>query len=116
MNHYTYRAEWSPEDDKYLGRCVEMPELLPAIAPTAPEAIAAIEQIVAEDIGSLEDSGAQAPTSLAERPYSGKFLVRTSTALHKRLSIEAADEGVSLNQWVVQQLSGRKPRQPWDDF
>jgi predicted HicB family RNase H-like nuclease len=40
--------------------------------------------------------------------------VRTSTALHKELTIQAAEEGVSLNQWVVQKLSGRKPRSPWD--
>jgi predicted HicB family RNase H-like nuclease len=77
MNHYTYRAEWSPAHREYLGR---------------------------------------APTPLTQRPYSGRFLVRTSTALHKRLAIEAAEERVPLNQWVVQKLSGRKPRSPWEDF
>jgi predicted HicB family RNase H-like nuclease len=115
MNHYTYRAEWSPEYGEYLGRCVEIPDLLPSSAPTAPEAIAGIERIAAQHVRGVAESAGTAPTSLTERQYSGKFLVRTSTALHKRLVIEAAEERVSLNQWVVQKLSGRKPRSPWDD-
>jgi HicB family len=116
MNHYTYRAEWSPDHGEYLGRCVEMPDLLPWSAPTAPEAIAGIERIAAQHVRGVAESAATAPTSLTERSYSGKFLVRTSPALHKRLAIEAAEEGVSLNQWVVQKLSGLKPRSPWNDF
>jgi hypothetical protein len=79
MNHYTYRAEWSPEHDEYLGRCVEIPDLLPWSAPTAPEAIAGMERIVAQHVRGVADSAATAPTSLTERRYSGKFLVRTST-------------------------------------
>jgi predicted HicB family RNase H-like nuclease len=116
MNHYTYRAEWSPEHDEYLGRCVEIPDLLPWSAPTAPEAIAGMERIVAQHVRGVTENAGTAPSSLTERRYSGKFLVRTSTALHKELSIQAAEERVSLNQWVVQKLSGRKPRSPWDDF
>jgi predicted HicB family RNase H-like nuclease len=116
MNHYTYRAEWSPERDEYLGRCIEIPDLLPWSAPTAPEAIAGIERIAAQHARGIAESAATAPTSLTERHYSGKFLVRTSSALHKELSIEAAEERVSLNQWVVQKLSGRKPRPPWHHF
>jgi predicted HicB family RNase H-like nuclease len=95
---------------------VEIPDLLPWSAPSAPEAIAGIERIAAHHVRGVTESAATAPTSLTERRYSGKFLFRTSTALHKRLAIEAAEEGVSLNQWVVQKLSGRKPRSPWDDF
>ena len=46
---------------------------------------------------------------LTERRFSGKFLVRTSPALHARLSVEAAEQNVSLNHWVVQKLSDRPP-------
>lgn len=81
-----------------------------------PEAIAGIERIAAQHVRGVAEDDQKPPTALTERPYSGKFLVRTSSALHQRLTIEAAEEGVSLNQWVVQKLSGRKPRSPWDDF
>jgi predicted HicB family RNase H-like nuclease len=46
---------------------------------------------------------------LTERKFSGKFLVRTSPALHARLIVEAAEQNVSLNQWVVQKLADRPP-------
>jgi HicB-like protein involved in pilus formation len=50
-----------------------------------------------------------APTPLCERRYSGTFLVRTSPELHARLALEASEERVSMNQWIVQKLSGRTP-------
>lgn len=37
--------------------------------------------------------------------YSGKFVVRIPKTLHKRLSIEADKEGVSLNQLALYKLS-----------
>ena len=53
------------------------------------------------------------PTPLTERRYSGNFVVRTSTALHARLAMEAIDQGVSLNHWVVQKLAGPRPEPDW---
>jgi predicted HicB family RNase H-like nuclease len=49
------------------------------------------------------------PESLTDRRYSGEFHVRTSPSLHSRLAVEATEQGVSLNQWVVQKLAGRNP-------
>lgn len=37
--------------------------------------------------------------------YSGKFIVRLPKSLHKRLSIEASKEGVSLNRWACYKLA-----------
>ena len=39
------------------------------------------------------------PAPITERKFSGKFVVRTSPALHARLAVEAAEQNVSLNQW-----------------
>nr|WP_240490050.1 type II toxin-antitoxin system HicB family antitoxin [Mycobacterium marseillense] len=46
---------------------------------------------------------------MADRHYSGTIVVRTTPELHSRLVVEAAEQGVSMNQWVVQQLAGRRP-------
>jgi len=108
MSHYTYRAQWSPEYGQYVGSCLELP-WVSREGQTAPEAIARVELAVDEYVADMAASGEPPPTSLAERPYSGKFIVRTSLELHRKLSTEAAEQGVSLNQWVVQQLSGRRP-------
>jgi predicted HicB family RNase H-like nuclease len=108
MTRYTYRVEWLPDCGQYIGRCLEMPWLY-APAATAQEAVAGVHQMVDERVADMIACGADPPKPFGDRAYSGKFLVRTSVALHRRLSIEAAEEGVSLNQCVVQQLSGRKP-------
>jgi len=44
---------------------------------------------------------------LTERPYSGRFVVRTSPALHARPAVEAAEQSVSMNRRVVQKLAQR---------
>ena len=39
------------------------------------------------------------------KDFSGKFNLRTSKELHRKIAIEAAAEGKSINQWVVDELS-----------
>lgn len=113
MNHYTYRAEWSPEQGEYVGRCIEFPSLSRR-APTLQEAVAGIEQAVEEFVAEREFSGDDVPAALTERLYSGKFMVRTSPGLHARLAVEAAEQNVSMNQWVVQKLADRRITNPFD--
>lgn len=43
-----------------------------------------------------------------------KFVVRTSPALHGRLAVEAAEQNVSMNQWVIQKLADRRPSALFD--
>jgi predicted HicB family RNase H-like nuclease len=101
VNHYTYRAEWSSEHGEYVGRCLELP-WLSQWAPMMQTAIASVERAVDEH---LAERGEDVPPPLTER----KFIVRTSPALHARLTVEAAEQNVSLNQWVVQKLADRPP-------
>lgn len=104
MSHYTYRAVWSPDDDEYVGLCAEFPSLS-WLAPSAGQAIAGVERLVDDVVADMTASGEHIPVPLTERNYSGKVLLRTSPALHQRLTIEAAEQGVSVNQWVVQKLA-----------
>ncbi|WIM90451.1 toxin-antitoxin system HicB family antitoxin [Candidatus Mycobacterium wuenschmannii] len=105
MNRYTYRAEWSSEHREYVALCLELP-FLHKCAPTLKEAIARIEQEVDEYVA---DRQGDVPPPLTDRRFSGRFVVRTSPMLHSRLTVEAAEQNVSLNQWVVQKLAGRPP-------
>ncbi|MCV7050200.1 type II toxin-antitoxin system HicB family antitoxin [Mycobacterium heidelbergense] len=108
MDRYTYRAEWSPDYGQYMGVCVELPYLRREAA-TAPEAVAAIEQATHEHVDGMRATGESAPIPLSDRNYSGTFIVRTSPQLHARLALEAIEERVSMNQRIVQKLSGRTP-------
>jgi predicted HicB family RNase H-like nuclease len=115
VNNYTYRAEWSFEGICYVGRCLEFPRLF-GQGPTVQQAIEAVESLVAETVADYEESGMTAPESISDRRFSGNFVVRTSPQLHARLVIEANEQGVSLNHWVVQKLAGRSPTPSLDDF
>jgi predicted HicB family RNase H-like nuclease len=47
-----------------------------------------------------------------KKHYSGKFNVRLSSGLHENLVVAAASEGKSINQWVVEALTGSIERRP----
>lgn len=106
VNRYTYRLEWAPERDQYVGVCVEL-RSLSHYAPTMCEALAGVEAEVDRYVEDMQSHGETPPPPLAERNYSGTFVVRTSSVLHARLAREAAEQGVSMNQWVVQKLAER---------
>jgi predicted HicB family RNase H-like nuclease len=105
VNRYTYRAEWWSEFREYISRCLEL-VWLSHRALTLAEAIAGIERAVDEYLVEHDGDGLR---PLTDRKFSGRFLVGTSPMLHARLTVEAAEQNVSLNQWVVQKLADRPP-------
>ncbi|MGE2733830.1 type II toxin-antitoxin system HicB family antitoxin [Mycolicibacterium vaccae] len=109
-NHYTYRAEWSPEDNEYVGLVAEFPSLS-WLAATPAEAVAGVAQLVDDILIDMKETGETPPTPLTERRYSGNISFRTSPDQHRRLTIEAAEQGVSVNQWMVQKLSAFHERE-----
>lgn len=106
MTEYTYRAHWMPDDRYYLGLCLEFPNLS-ARGSTAHEAVAAVEKKVAEEVALLQADDETPPASLTDHHYSGKLLVRLPPVLHAKLAVEAAEQRMSLNQWMIHKLSGR---------
>jgi predicted HicB family RNase H-like nuclease len=104
--HYTYRAEWSPEDDEWVGLVAEFPSLS-WLAADPVAAMQGVRDLVEGVVADMRETGETPPEPLAERRYSGKVFVRTSPELHRRLTIEAAEQGVSVNQWATQKLAER---------
>lgn len=51
------------------------------------------------------ENGFEVPLPVGYDDFSGKFLVRIPKSLHYRLSVEAEQEGVSLNQYALYKLS-----------
>ena len=51
------------------------------------------------------ECGFEVPLPMQYNNFSGKFIVRIPKSLHYRLSIEAEQEGVSLNQYALYKLS-----------
>jgi len=102
-DHYTYRVTWSEEDQEYVGLCAEFP-CLSWLAGTPEEALAGIRQVVADMAADLEANNEPVPQPLATRHYSGKFQVRVPPDLHRKLAMEAAEAGVSLNRLASAKL------------
>ena len=102
-NHYSYTVTWSSEDLEWVGLCAEFPSLS-WLARQASEALAGIEKVVAEVVEDMTASGEPLPQAIADRKYSGEFKVRIPPSLHRRLVLEAAKEGVSLNRLVSARL------------
>ena len=103
-DRYTYRVTWSEEDNEHVGLCAEFPSLS-WLAPTPEAALKGIRKIVAEVVADLQANSEPVPTPLATKPYSGKFMVRVPPEIHRRLALEAAEAGVSLNRIASAKLS-----------
>lgn len=104
IEHYTYRVTWSAEDGEYAGLCAEFPSLS-WLAETRSEALEGIVALVADVVDDMRSNGEPIPEPLAERRYSGRFVVRVPPAQHRELVIKAREAGVSLNRYVSQKLA-----------
>lgn len=102
-DRYTYRVTWSEEDNEYVGLCAEFPSLS-WLEPTPEEALKGIRQVVAEAVTDMKANGESIPEPISVKKYSGKFMVRIPPELHRRLAIEAAESGVSLNRLASERL------------
>ena len=103
-DHYIYRVTWSPEDEEHVGLCTEFPSLS-WLAPTPEEAFSGIRQLVSDSLADMQAANETIPKPIADRSYSGKFMVRVPPETHRALAIRAAEEGVSLNRLVSARLS-----------
>lgn len=104
-DHYTYRVTWSEEDGEYVGLCAEFPSLS-WLASTPENALKGIRQVVAEVVKDLRESGEYVPEALASKRFSGHFMVRVPPEVHRKLAVEAAENGVSLNRLASAKLTG----------
>lgn len=104
LDHYTYRVSWSAEDQEYVGTCAEFPGLSHLDA-TKVAALQGIEQLVAFAVEDMQRSNEAVPAPIAERAFSGNFQTRVPAELHRSLTLEAAETGVSLNRLVSYKLS-----------
>ena len=102
-DRYTYRVTWSEEDGEYLALCLEFPSLS-WLAPKPEDALAGIRTVVAETVADMQSNGEVVPEPLATKKFSGKFMIRIPPELHRRLTMEAAEAGVSLNRLASTRL------------
>ena len=104
VSRYTSRVTWSVEDDEFVATCAEFPSLS-WLADSQPAALQGLVDLIADTVADLVAESEAVPEPLSERSYSGKFNLRVGESLHRRLAIQAAEEHLSLNQYVIRCLS-----------
>ena len=100
---YTYRVFWSKSDCAFIGAVAEFPSLS-HVADDQSGALAGIVNLVAFVLEDMASSGEQPPLPLGKRQFSGKFALRMPPEQHRRIAIEAAEQGVSINQLLVTRI------------
>ncbi len=103
-DRYTYRVTWSQDDGEHVGLCAEFPSLS-WLAGSPEAALRGIRKVITEAVRDLRSEGEPVPEPLAARNFSGRFVVRVPEEVHRRLAIQAAESGVSLNRLASARLS-----------
>lgn len=75
------------------------------LAKTPEGALKGIRRIVADVFSDMAETGETVPEPIAGRKYSGKFMIRIPPDDHRRLAIQAAEKGVSLNRLASSKLA-----------
>lgn len=102
MMHYKgYDAviEFDNDAELFHGEVVNLRDVITFQGSSASELKSAFADSVEDYIAFCEERGEE-----PEKPYSGKFVVRTEPSLHKAVSLAARRAGVSLNRWVTEAL------------
>lgn len=102
-DYYTYRVTWSAEDKEYVGLCSEFPSLS-WLANNHDQALQGIRELVAEVVADMQHNNEIAPEPFVTKRFSGKFQVRIPPDLHRQLTLEAVESGISLNRLASDKL------------
>jgi len=100
IEKYTYRIEWSEEDKIHIAKCLEFPSLI-AHGETAEKALHEIEIVVEETINWLNEP---IPEPLGLKKFKGNLTLRVPPEIHGEPVIKFAEEGVSINQFILSKL------------
>jgi len=99
-NHYTYRTEWSQEDNCYIARVLEFPSLS-AFGDTRTEAEAELNHVIEDVLKWMKEDNELIPEPITHKEYKGNISLRIPPATHRNLAIMALNEGVSANQYIT---------------
>ena len=97
---YIAEVEYDDSIDVLHGRVLNARDTISFEAESAKEVRRAFEEAVEDYLAFCAERGEE-----PDRPYSGKFLIRTSVDVHRAVALAAARERKSVNQWAAEVLS-----------
>jgi predicted HicB family RNase H-like nuclease len=107
LEQYLYSVGWSEEDDAFIARIAEFPSLA-AHGDTQEEALKEIKEVVSFVLKDLSESKEPIPEPFGKRTFSGKLVLRMPEYMHRQLTLEAMQQGISLNQLLNLKLEANR--------
>ena len=89
IGKYTFRIEWSEEDNSHIARCLEFPSLA-THGDTLADALREIEFVVGETIDWLKEEGEPIPTPFGLKKFRGNLTLRVPAEKHREFAIRPA--------------------------
>lgn len=102
LNHKGYAAqiEFDAEDRIFVGRIAGIADIVTFHGKTVAALVSAFEDAVDEYIAMSKKLGRP-----AQKPYSGKMMLRVPPEVHARAAMMAEASGKSLNTWAAEALA-----------
>ena len=103
IKKYQYRINWSEQDNTYIAYSLELPSIL-AHGNTQEKALSSVKEAILITLQWMREENEMIPEPLALQNYSGRFSLRVGKEKHQELAIKAAENGLSLNQYILSRL------------
>lgn len=97
---YPARIEYSDEDGCFVGRVAGIRDIITFHGESVGEVRESFEEALDFYLESCNERGEP-----ANKPYSGKLLLRIDPEIHAAVAEAAEVNGVSINQWAGEKLS-----------
>ena len=91
--------EFNPEVDAFHGTVINTNDVITFYGKSVAELRKEMRLSIDDYLAFCREEGQQ-----PEKPFSGKLLLRTSPELHRRVALEAARRGVSMNAYIQEIL------------
>jgi predicted HicB family RNase H-like nuclease len=102
-DRYLKVVEWSEEDQCYIGTSPGL--MFGGVHGDSEEKVyRELREVINEWVSIHEKDGMELPPETINKVYSGKFVIRVDSELHKALTIRAMQEGKSLNRYCKKVL------------
>jgi predicted HicB family RNase H-like nuclease len=97
---YVARIEYDEEDRIFVGHLAGIKDIVGFHGTTVTELENAFHESVDNYIAISEETG-----RIAQKPYSGKLMLRVSSDIHAAVATAAQVHGKSINQWASEVLA-----------
>ena len=97
QDKYTYRVQWSKDDERFVATVAEMPSLS-WLADSPEAALKGLRKIIKDVVADMYESEKPITELIIDRDYSGHFTLRLTKDQHRILALHAAEQHISINK------------------